>query len=111
MANDIGFTVAGFYLLLSKCCIEGESLNMIHEQLFTSLWNEGYRFLDKDQENDTNTGLFREFSPGRYEVITIRGMKEMAKEGALTLDGNPLTEEEVEILWNAIAFMKNNKNK
>lgn len=50
-------------------------------------------------------------STGHYEVVTIKGMKEMAKKGRLTLDGKPLTPEEVELFWNLAAFIKMERKK
>lgn len=83
-----------------------------HElKAFYELWKKGFRFLPENVEDDMHYCLSREVAPGQYEVLTIRGMKEMAKEGRLTLDGVALTPEEVELFWNLAAFIKMERKK
>ncbi|MFE4523433.1 hypothetical protein ACFRCQ_15190 [Cytobacillus firmus] len=84
---------------------------MTEAEQFISLWKSGYRFVGKEQEDDLKNCMKQEISPGVYEVVTIRGMKEMSKRGKLVFDGEVLSEDEIEFMWNALAFITRNKNK
>lgn len=80
-------------------------------KVFFQLWKEGCRFLPKGVEDDLRYCVQRKIAPGHYEVITIKGMKEMAKKGLLKLDNVPMTPEEVDMFWNLAAFFKICKKK
>jgi hypothetical protein len=91
----------------------GKSMVELNESdiVFFDLYKTGYRFIGPEDENDLNSSLSVELSPGIYQTLTIQGMKRLAKDGKITLDGEPLTEEEIELFWNALAFIVNNKGK
>lgn len=81
-------------------------------EVFHELWESGYRLLSKEDMDSFDYGMKREISPGRYEVLTIRGMMEIAKKhGKIKMHGTDLTEEEVEKFWNIIVFQARNKGK
>lgn len=78
-------------------------------ETFRQLWDGGIRFIQPD-DNNINTGISREKSPGVYEVLTMKGLKAHAAAGKLTLDGFKLTEEDVELMFNLMGFIVKVKN-
>jgi len=75
------------------------------QKAFIDLWKSGHRFLTEEDMKNRNHGMYKE-EAGFYEGMTIEGMKYLARKGDLTVEGLKFTEEELEIFFSVIKFMR-----
>ena len=73
-------------------------------QLFHELYKSGIRFISSDQHNSLQHGIYNTDNSGQVEGYTIKGMQKLAENKKITVDGEPLTPDEVEMLFNIVSF-------
>lgn len=75
------------------------------DKAFYELWKSGHRFISEEEKDSMQHGLYyKKF--GKVSGYTINGLKQFAK---LDLDGENLSQEEIEIMFNYIKFRRMNK--
>lgn len=75
------------------------------DQLFLDLWESGFRFIDEKGLNDHRSGVSWEMD-GKYEGYTIKGLMNLAARGKYKFKGLTLTPEEVEYMFNYLAYIR-----
>ncbi|WP_299831447.1 hypothetical protein [uncultured Metabacillus sp.] len=75
------------------------------QKAFFELWFSGHRFLTDEEIKSKGNGMYRE-SEGYVEGYTIEGLKNLARNKKMNFEGMKLTEEEVEIMFSFIKFMR-----
>lgn len=73
------------------------------DEAFYYLWKNGERFLSEEDMDSLLNGAYSN-KGGKVEGYTIKGLKQLAKQGKCIIDGLSLNEEEVEILFSYVRF-------
>lgn len=77
-------------------------------KLFHKLYKSGVRFIPESEHNSLSHGIYRASNSGKVEGYTIKGMKKSVK---LNVDDAILTSDEIEMLFNIIAFERSINSK
>jgi hypothetical protein len=75
---------------------------IIVDKVFNELWKSGHRFIDERDKKSIDYGIYQ-IQDGKVEGFTINGLK---KHVNLKIDGKPLSDKEIEMMFNYGKFMR-----